>query len=84
MLFLDGTVTYNEEEQTVALDFPNLVTSPNDPIHIEYSGILNNQMRGFYRSKYNHPNEPKVDRYAAVTQFEVIYLILNHMFDYIV
>lgn len=65
-------MTYNEEEQTVVLEFSEAVTSSSGPIHIEFSGILNNQMRGFYRSKYNHPDAPETDRYAAVTQFEVI------------
>lgn len=64
-------MTYNKDEETVSLDFPSEVTSSNDPIHIEYTGILNDQMKGFYRSKYTHPDTPDVEKYGAVTQFEV-------------
>lgn len=34
-----------------------------------FTGVLNDKMRGFYRSKYQSPDGE--DRYAAVTQFEV-------------
>ena len=39
-------------------------------LKFEYTGTLNDQMRGFYRSKYTSPESPGEDRYAAVTQFE--------------
>ena len=39
-------------------------------LSFEYTGILNDQMRGFYRSKYTSPEAPDEERYAAVTQFE--------------
>lgn len=69
--FLAGTVTYNKDEETVSLEFPSEVTSSSGPIHIEYTGTLNDQMKGFYRSKYTHPDTPNVEKYGAVTQFEV-------------
>ena len=71
LLFLAGTVTYNKDEETVSLEFPSEVTSSSGPIHIEYTGTLNDQMKGFYRSKYTHPDTPNVEKYGAVTQFEV-------------
>ena len=39
-------------------------------INIDYTGTLNDQMRGFYRSKYSPPDNPQEERYAGVTQFE--------------
>jgi len=37
-------------------------------IKLTFTGILNDKLRGFYRSKYTTDGE---DRYAAVTQFAV-------------
>ncbi|XP_023932531.1 puromycin-sensitive aminopeptidase, partial [Lingula anatina] len=37
-------------------------------LHFSFTGILNDKMRGFYRSKYTHPNGET--RHGAVTQFE--------------
>ena len=70
MLFQVAEFTYNIEDETVCLQFPHeLPVDCPHPIHVEYTGVLNNQMRGFYRSKY--VNTDGEDRYAAVTQFEV-------------
>lgn len=65
-----GKITFDEGTETVSFEFPSELTSSSGSIHVEYSGILNNQMRGFYRSKYTHPDFPDEERYAAVTQFE--------------
>ena len=64
----EGTVTFCKEEETVVLEFPSDVglEGGEGVITVEYTGILNDQMRGFYRAKYSG-----VERYAAVTQFEV-------------
>ena len=47
-----------------------------EPLHvglgkmtIVYAGILNDKLKGFYRSKYIHPSGE--ERYSATTQFEV-------------
>ena len=37
---------------------------------VVFTGELNDKMKGFYRSKYSGPDGD--DRYAAVTQFEVM------------
>ena len=67
-----ATVSYNKDAETVTLEFPTELTpSLTEPIQMEYCGTLNDQMKGFYRSKYFHPSAPDEERYAAVTQFEV-------------
>ena len=71
IFILAGKITFDEGTETVSFEFPSELTSSSGSIHVEYSGILNNQMRGFYRSKYTHPDFPDEERYAAVTQFEV-------------
>ena len=61
-------VTHKAEVETVVLDFDSELTVGEVAIHIEYTGTLNDQMRGFYRSKYTINRE---ERYLAVTLFEV-------------
>lgn len=46
-------------------------------LHVNFTGLLNDKLKGFYRSKYVHPSGE--ERYAATTQFEVIlYLTLSY------
>ena len=52
----------------MCLEFTSELNVGEALISISYTGSLNDQMRGFYRSKYVVDGE---ERYAAVTQFEV-------------
>ena len=63
-----GTVTYQKEIETVWLDFATELPVGEVHILIDYTGTLNDQMRGFYRSKYTINGE---ERHLAVTLFEV-------------
>jgi aminopeptidase N/puromycin-sensitive aminopeptidase len=56
-------VTLDEAHQTATLTVPKPLTKGPAEIHIRYSGVLNDQLRGFYISK------TKTQKYA-VTQFE--------------
>lgn len=58
-----ATVTMDEPKQQATFTFANELPAGKSSIHIEYTGILNNELRGFYLSK-----TPK--RNYAVTQFE--------------
>ena len=63
------------------LEFPAELSVGEATLLLEYTGALNDQMRGFYRSKYTDPTSPGTVKYAATTQFEV-YLqshILSHI-----
>lgn len=64
-----GAVEYDQSQEIVKFSF-NQNLNPTDKaiIHIEFTGILNDKMKGFYRSKY-YDQEGK-ERFAAVTQFE--------------
>lgn len=66
-----ASFTLDKDTETLSLEFPTTLTSSCGPIHIEYTGTLNDQMRGFYRSKYTCSDKPSEERYGAVTQFEV-------------
>jgi hypothetical protein len=56
-------VTLDDAKDQATLSVPNPIPSGPAEIHIRFTGILNNQMRGFYLSK-----TPR--RRYAVTQFE--------------
>ena len=58
-----GTVSLDAEKQQATFTFPNTVPAGNATIKIHYTGILNNELRGFYLSKTARRN-------YAVTQFE--------------
>lgn len=61
-------MTYDKDAETVCLEFPSELAVGEAVVSFNYTGCLNDQMRGFYRSKYIVNGE---ERYAAVTQFEV-------------
>ena len=67
-----ATVTYDKDAETVTLEFSSELSVGEVVISLSYTGCLNDQMRGFYRSKYTVDGE---ERYAAVTQFEVCHLM---------
>lgn len=52
----------------ILIDQQNLFQPGHGSIKLTFTGILNDKLRGFYRSKYTTDGE---DRYAAVTQFAV-------------
>ncbi len=58
-----GSVTLDKEKEQATLTFPQQLSGKDVKLHIEYTGILNNQLRGFYLSK-------TAKRNYAVTQFE--------------
>jgi len=58
-----GAVTLDADKQQATFTFPNTVPAGNATIKIRYTGILNNELRGFYLSKTARRN-------YAVTQFE--------------
>ncbi len=62
-----GTISYQESTETVVFSFPKAITPGTYTLHIAFRGILNDKMRGFYRSSYVY--EGKVHN-LATTQFE--------------
>lgn len=61
-------VALNEESELATLTFPQALNVGAGKLHIDFTGLLNDKLKGFYRSKYRHPNGE--ERYAATTQFE--------------
>ena len=60
---LKAMVTTDEEKQQATLAFDSTIPAGKLALKIEYTGILNNELRGFYLSK-------TAKRNYAVTQFE--------------
>jgi len=60
-------ISYDEKEQRATFDFANALQIGDAELKIHFEAVLNDEMAGFYRSKYTSNGE---DRYAAVTQFE--------------
>lgn len=62
-----GKVKYNEKSETAILIFPQILQKGKGKLKLKFKGILNDKMRGFYRSKYIHEGKEK---HLATTQFE--------------
>ena len=61
-------MTHDEEVETVFLEFEPELSVGEAVFLLDYTGTLNDQLRGFYRSKYTINGE---ERFLAVTLFEV-------------
>ena len=61
-------VQANEEAETVTFTFGEEIPAGNAALNMHFTGTLNDQLRGFYRSRYPGPDGQ--DRYLAATQFE--------------
>lgn len=59
-------ISYDKKQETVTFTFPKFVEK-KVKLTIVFRGILNDKMRGFYRSRYNIGNK---EYHMATTQFE--------------
>ncbi|MFA5990829.1 MAG: M1 family metallopeptidase [Candidatus Doudnabacteria bacterium] len=57
----------NPKSQTVTFKFKQKIPAGKGELSLKFTGILNDKMRGFYRSQYNHQSKQK---HLATTQFE--------------
>jgi puromycin-sensitive aminopeptidase len=65
---VSSKVQLSDETELGTIMFKETLNTGTAKLHIDYSGILNDKLKGFYRSKYTHPSGE--ERYAATTQFE--------------
>ncbi len=63
-----------EKEELLEIKLPEEI-SGEFTVHVEFEGIINDQLVGFYRSKYKYKGKT---RYIAVTQFEECYARLAY------
>src|SRR3989344_2072883 len=65
--FESQNISYDEKLETATMLFEKTIQVSEAKLKLKFTGILNDKMRGFYRSKYKHDGE---DQHMAVTQFE--------------
>ncbi|KAM9983730.1 hypothetical protein ACTFIY_000447 [Dictyostelium cf. discoideum] len=61
------SITFYEPEEVVIFEFENELPVGEYCLSLVFTGLLNDKLKGFYRSKYTVKGE---DRYLATTQFE--------------
>lgn len=64
-----GKISYDEKAETVTLAFPKTIPRGKGKFKLIFRGILNDRMRGFYRSRYVVDGK---ERFLATTQFEAV------------
>lgn len=62
-----GKISYRVKKETAIFTFPKPISVGKHKLTLIFRGILNDKMRGFYRSKYNVKGK---DFHMATTQFE--------------
>ncbi|MBI2036631.1 M1 family metallopeptidase [Candidatus Microgenomates bacterium] len=62
-----GQISYNEKTETATFTFSKTIAKGKGQLKLHFRGILNDKMRGFYRSRYVVNGKEK---YLATTQFE--------------
>lgn len=60
-------IKYNVKAETVTFTFAKTLQKGKGELSLIFTGVLNDKMRGFYRSRYNHGGKQK---HMATTQFE--------------
>lgn len=60
-------IVFDKKSETVSFKFLKPLPKGAGELSLEFKGILNNQMRGFYKSSYMHKGEQK---HLVTTQFE--------------
>ena len=66
--FVPAETTFDEEKETVVFQFGSALPTGRGTLEIEFTGELNDKLRGFYRSRYT--DEAGQERHLATTQFE--------------
>lgn len=62
-------INYSKDNETATIIFSSDLPTGNGNLHLDFTGELNDKMKGFYRSKYTDDGKEK---HCAVTQFEVM------------
>ena len=63
----EAGVSLDAEQETLTMKFPAALAPGSATLRLQFTGVLNDKMRGFYRTKYAVAGE---ERWAAVTQFQ--------------
>ncbi|MDD5147698.1 MAG: M1 family metallopeptidase [Candidatus Daviesbacteria bacterium] len=64
---LTGKISYDLKAETATFTFPKQIQKGKGELKLIFKGILNDKMRGFYRSRYEMAG---ISKHLATTQFE--------------
>jgi len=64
----EGTVTLDPEKERATIVFEHTIPPGGAVLHLEFSGLINDQLHGFYRSTYT--DDDGIEQVIATTQFE--------------
>ena len=64
---LFAKISYDQKKETATFTLPKFILPSKIKLTLVFKGILNDKMRGFYRSRYNIGNK---EYHMATTQFE--------------
>ena len=67
-VFAPKSISENKESETISIKFNQEILPGDYILFISYNGILNDKLRGFYRSQYK--DSKGSTKYLATTQFE--------------
>ncbi len=62
------STTLDEKAETATFQFADRIPAGRASLEVDFTGELNDRLRGFYRSRYTDANG--TERYLATTQFE--------------
>jgi puromycin-sensitive aminopeptidase len=65
---VDAQIAYDNERERASLKFPQTLSPGEYKLHLDFTGVLNDKLHGFYRSSYK--NEAGEQKMLASTQFE--------------
>jgi len=68
---LEATVEMDKDNERVIFRFDEHIASTNAKLSLKFKGVLNDELSGFYRSKYK--TRDGQEKYMATTQFEAPY-----------
>jgi aminopeptidase N len=65
---IEAQVSYDSAAERAILKFPHPIEAGAWKLHLDFTGILNDKLHGFYRSTFK--NEKGEQKVIATTQFE--------------
>lgn len=80
--YLSSNILHSTEDETVAVSFPAPLPVGRGLLSLNFTGELNDKLKGFYRCKYT--GEGGAKKFCAVTHFEVHSTIIITYCDIII
>lgn len=69
-------ITYSSSDETVTFGFSSHLPKGRGLLSVDFTGQLNDKLKGFYRSNYT--GEDGSEKFCAATHFEVLWRLGGH------